>query len=334
MDASQINSTFDLFPLVESDTTLKKSGAFFIGPCPFCGGTDRFNLTHAANGWRWFCRQCGGEKYHSAIDYYTRRFGCDFKTALTEMGGETARPPAAIRRMPAQPKATLPPADWQANAWRRIGAANADLLRNPGGEVGRYLDGRGLHIGTRGAYSLGATVERDPTTQRERPAVLIPWQDGSIVTCLAFRFVDAEQPNEHKFKTRGASGYPSKILFGIHDLHNIGKTLIVFEGEINAMSVRQAAAGVHGLGVDCVSIGSDNPAALALTAVGRLAALYERLILWMDDPAKIAKIRQAIGGEAQTITSPIEGGRKFDSNQMLQDGLLVEFLRLSLRIAS
>ena len=34
---------------------LKHSGAYWIGPCPFCGGGVRFNLKEAADGdlWGW-----------------------------------------------------------------------------------------------------------------------------------------------------------------------------------------------------------------------------------------------------------------------------------------
>ena len=61
MNAQDINQTFDLLTLSQGDTHLKKSGNWHIGACPFCGGKDRFNLTQKSNGWRWFCRQSGGQ---------------------------------------------------------------------------------------------------------------------------------------------------------------------------------------------------------------------------------------------------------------------------------
>jgi DNA primase len=54
---------------------LKKSGAYYIGPCPFCGGEDRFNLKHTDQGWKWFCRVCGDGKYHSVVDFAIRQTG-------------------------------------------------------------------------------------------------------------------------------------------------------------------------------------------------------------------------------------------------------------------
>jgi hypothetical protein len=43
---------------------LKKSGKSFIGPCPLCGGTDRFSVKrgkhHPSVMW---CRQCGNEPF-------------------------------------------------------------------------------------------------------------------------------------------------------------------------------------------------------------------------------------------------------------------------------
>ncbi len=47
----------DLFNLISRDTQLtRKTRDEFHGPCPKCGGTDRFTV-NVAEGW-WFCRQC------------------------------------------------------------------------------------------------------------------------------------------------------------------------------------------------------------------------------------------------------------------------------------
>lgn len=62
MNAQTINATFDLLALVEHDTTLKAAGAYYIGPCPFCGGRDRFTVKATKDGPRWHCRHCGDGK--------------------------------------------------------------------------------------------------------------------------------------------------------------------------------------------------------------------------------------------------------------------------------
>ncbi|MCP4541803.1 MAG: hypothetical protein GY832_32125 [Chloroflexi bacterium] len=57
-------STIDLLALVGEDTQLKKTGNMnngaWSGPCPFCGGRDRFNVWphHPKGNGQWWCRGC------------------------------------------------------------------------------------------------------------------------------------------------------------------------------------------------------------------------------------------------------------------------------------
>jgi hypothetical protein len=73
-----IDNGFDLLTLVSSDTELRKAGRYYIGPCPFCGGDDRFNLKSTRNGDLWICRKCGNGKYESAIGYLMKRNNWSF----------------------------------------------------------------------------------------------------------------------------------------------------------------------------------------------------------------------------------------------------------------
>ena len=73
----------DLLRLVEPDTTLIRiantHGGEYAGPCPFCGGTDRFHVVPATG--KWYCRQCtprGGD----AIDYVRQREQLPFQEAV------------------------------------------------------------------------------------------------------------------------------------------------------------------------------------------------------------------------------------------------------------
>ncbi len=137
MDAQNINQTYDLLTLVLCDTRLKHMGQYYIGPCPFCGGRDRFNLKATTEGWRWFCRKCGGEKYHGAIDYIMRRDNIDFKRALESMGGNLQLAPRAqtIARDP-DPGFLFPDLDWQRTAWEKVDEASERLLNGDGKRAG------------------------------------------------------------------------------------------------------------------------------------------------------------------------------------------------------
>jgi DNA primase len=84
---SDFNREFDLRSLVERDTAIRQRGRWFSGPCPFCGGEDRFNLKQGENGWVWFCRGCGEGKYHTAVDYLMRRENKGVSEVLRMMEG-------------------------------------------------------------------------------------------------------------------------------------------------------------------------------------------------------------------------------------------------------
>lgn len=49
------------------------------GPCPFCGGTNRFRFDDKGFG-RWICNQCGAG---DGIEYVKRFFGVEFREAAT-----------------------------------------------------------------------------------------------------------------------------------------------------------------------------------------------------------------------------------------------------------
>jgi DNA primase len=70
MDTRLINSTTNLSALVPG---LRKRGKYFTGPCPFCGGEDRFTIKRTEAGDLWICRRCGDGKYHDAVAFLMRR---------------------------------------------------------------------------------------------------------------------------------------------------------------------------------------------------------------------------------------------------------------------
>jgi phage/plasmid primase-like uncharacterized protein len=76
---------------------LRRVGAEMVGPCPMCGGIDRFGVNIRKQIWN--CRQCGvgGD----VIRFMQHVDGCDFATAISTLAGNTARltpKPAPVRR--------------------------------------------------------------------------------------------------------------------------------------------------------------------------------------------------------------------------------------------
>jgi hypothetical protein len=65
---------------------LKRQGHELIGPCPVCGGTDRFAINERKQLWN--CRGCG--RGGDAIDLVRHIERCSFKEAIAVLGGDSA----------------------------------------------------------------------------------------------------------------------------------------------------------------------------------------------------------------------------------------------------
>jgi DNA primase len=93
MDVELVKSNIDLLQLASCDTPLKKvsssGGGEWAGPCPMCGGKDRFRIQpNRPGGGKWYCRGCGEGHWHDAFDYIARRDGLDFQAALSSLAGK------------------------------------------------------------------------------------------------------------------------------------------------------------------------------------------------------------------------------------------------------
>src|ERR671933_455903 len=108
IDTAAIKQRIDLLGLIGADTR----GGEYAGPCPFCGGRDRFRVQPEKG--RWWCRGCSdGPRWQDAIAYVRRREGVGFAETCQRLGarpselGGMARPPSS-RRWPASGHAPRP----------------------------------------------------------------------------------------------------------------------------------------------------------------------------------------------------------------------------------
>jgi hypothetical protein len=111
---------------------LKRYGPEFTGPCPQCGGTDRFAANTRKNIWR--CRQCkpdGG----SVIDFVMWLDGCDFVRAVKTLTGSERPPPGS--RPKAEQRPTTDNKYWRSIWAEAVSPAGTPvetyLARRPGG---------------------------------------------------------------------------------------------------------------------------------------------------------------------------------------------------------
>jgi hypothetical protein len=83
-------NTKDLIAMAGAMTKLTHHGHYWSGPCPLCrAGTDRFVIKQRPDGeYRWYCRQCGDNKYHDVIDYVVQIENVPFDRAVEILTGE------------------------------------------------------------------------------------------------------------------------------------------------------------------------------------------------------------------------------------------------------
>jgi phage/plasmid primase-like uncharacterized protein len=146
---------------------LRRTGAELNGPCPVCGGTDRFAVHLKKQCWN--CRCCGvGGNVIRLVQHVD---GVDFKTAVETLVGDAARPAARPAR--AQP-------DNGEDERRRLDLANAiwHATQPFGPEAIAYFNRRGIDI------------DMVPEHGGLRFHPRCPWQ-GARAPCVVGRFTGA-----------------------------------------------------------------------------------------------------------------------------------------------
>lgn len=123
----------DLLTLIQQDTQIKRvantHGGEYAGPCPFCGGRDRFRVwpNHPCGSGRWWCRQCkrSGDK----VAYLVERGALTIAQAAAIR--ETQRAIPTGRSIPVQEAplqwAEPPSSVWQARAMQFVAYTESQL---------------------------------------------------------------------------------------------------------------------------------------------------------------------------------------------------------------
>jgi hypothetical protein len=330
IDTEAIKASVNLAEYAERFTTLhRESATERAGPCPKCGGNDRFHVT--ATGF--FCRECHpiqpGKPWGDVIEFVQWLEGCTFPEACNRLSG-AGLPATTERRAPVKKQAPAAWASvkWQQSAERLVSEAHERLFTEGEGEQGRaYLEGRGLHSGTWLTYRLGFAQAALPGTEgrKRAPAVVVPWIVQGKVRAIRYRFLevqhytDAEGRERAEKQTAQAGSGFIGVLFGGQALEREqaeSRALVLLEGEINAMSVQQVASSA---GVDVLSVGSEGQS--LTTAMVQALSRYGQIFCWFDKPERARAAQVALPGSVP-LQSP--GGK--DANDLLQAEALGGFL--------
>lgn len=334
----------DILSITEKATELKKQGYsnWYCGPCPECGGKDRFYINtrdnlfkcgHSSGG-----NGCGWGGGIAQMAAYV--FRCSTWDAIDYLTGQSPRSEPIRTKMPIRP---LPRQEAKVDDKPYLDASSAceasiRHLWAPDGQAGRdYLSIRGITEDTMLANRVGAYYSQ---WSNARSAVCFPHElilDGQMqVISLNRRFLDDGKP-----KTKHISGGR----WGLYHLERVygAKTLIVIEGEINGLSIWQEVRQM-GLLVDVISVGSEGAFKKLAGHISRAAKNYESLVIWADSQA-IAQQATRLIKHPSKVAMHSQTGRKgkagrlarleLDANELLSLGLLSGLLsRLQQKIPS
>ncbi len=194
LDLVNVKSQADLLEICRHDTPLKKvastNGGEWAGPCPFCGGEDRFRVQPHANPYPlWMCRQCGAGKWDTVVGYLARRDRLDpskkseleeiCRSAVGDLPIRNGRRPEP----PVIPAYAPPDQEWQAAAQQVISECEATLWQPRYASALGYLKGRGLTEETIKRFRLGyCATGKAELYGREIAGMYI--HRGIVIPCL------------------------------------------------------------------------------------------------------------------------------------------------------
>lgn len=252
-------------------------GGEYAGPCPLCGGEDRFRAwPEQGEGGRWWCRGCGRSgdmiQYLRDVRKMTFREACQYvgrelPARRSFLSGRKPHAPHSLsggaREAQTKPDITNPDL-WATRARSLVEGAVYNLWHFRTDHWLRWLkEKRGLAEGTVQAYSLGLQPKDrfdypkdwglEPVFKENGQAkkvwvprgFIIPLFDGDRVVRVKFRRPkSAGKP--HYYLLKGSDSRPRVI-------NPESSIFVVVENELDAMLLAQE---VSDLGVGVVALGS------------------------------------------------------------------------------
>lgn len=280
---ADLKARIDLLDLAERDTQLRKvagtRGGEYAGPCPSCGGHDRFRVQPERG--LWFCRGCR-ERWADAIEYVRWRYNVGFREAIGMLGGGITLRATPIHRHVVEEPLYEPSPAWKGRAAEVVAEAAELLWSDVGTRALDYLRGRGLGDETIARFAAGYIpadryeqlavwgLDAEPRKRVWLPrGIVLPWiVDGDEVWCLKVRR-PADRPKYIAVK----GSIPT--IFGTRHLRG-HRMLVLPEGELDAMLLWQEAGDL----ADVATMGSagkkiDPRAARFLDAPDRVLLAYD-----------------------------------------------------------
>ena len=238
-----------LLDLLQNDgfSPKKKTSNEYGGPCPFCGGNDRFIVFAEEN--KYWCRQCGAKG--DAIQYLREFRKMNFPEAAELVGKPiaenhqkaTSRPGTSSCLAPTRPPKKEQPVEWSERAKKLVAYGKKQLAEHP--EVQEWLRlERGITLETAERFSLGWNP-KDQWREKaewgvEEDGKKMFFPSGLIIPLEKAVKIRRDNPGEYK-------GKPNKRYYLVKDSTAepliIGEpyetTAIIVESELDAILLSQ-----------------------------------------------------------------------------------------------
>lgn len=257
-----------VFELAREDTQLQKVAVNeYAGPCPGCGGRDRFhvNLTKRNGFGGWMCRVCRPAEmqgWGDDVDYLVAFRGMSKREALKVARDQVDSLLDQIQeaRTYAAPDNDEPPrAPWQEKTSKYVEDAVYHLWKTPAGRAAlEYARGRGLEDSTIKVAQLGFSIDRDQAGN-SIPYLVIPWRVSAKIEdgywAVNRRDMREDKPEDAP-RYKMVYGSSKQGLYGGALLERSRKfASFLVEGELDALILAQEARGYN---VNVVATGGQN----------------------------------------------------------------------------
>lgn len=247
-------------------------GGEYAGPCPGCGGVDRFRVWPAdkGGGGSYWCRGCGkgGDDVQFLVDFLRYQYRDAFQEVGRSMPDNYRaagyRPAAADLPSKFQPRVHEKPVEvWRERAGDFVTKCHGALLENK--TALHYLAGRGLDLQAVQGFRLGWFEGENgkncmfrsreswglPTITKENGRKKVLWiPRGIVIPCFKGGEIyrlrirrpkkDLVKPTDSKYIVVPGSGME---VMGHNPDH---KAFVVVEAELDAMMIARRACGVAG----------------------------------------------------------------------------------------
>lgn len=228
-DQNRLAALLDGYQLKKVAST---GGGELAGPCPFCGGRDRFRVQPAND--IWLCRNCTGGQWRDVIDFIAKRDNLTIGQAAQKLSiGLTVSNEKPAARQPKAERQAYgpPPAAWQHKAREAAEICQNSLYSEAGARALAYLEKRGFKHETLQRFNIGYSSGFTKGSLWIPQGITIPAEIGGQFWYLKIR-------TNHSPKYTLVKGSKPAALFNADELER-AKSCLVTEGEFNAMIATQ-----------------------------------------------------------------------------------------------